>query len=103
MQMDDETRELVRRLQEQVGQLKQQVEQLQQENAGLRDQLEQAQREAARQAAPFRRPDRLNKPKDQQGKPGRKKGHEGACRAVPTRIDENQTPTANRRPLSSVL
>jgi transposase len=73
-----------------VRQLEQLVEQLQRENARLREQLAAAQRESSRQAGPFRRDPRLKKPEDQHGKPGRKKGHEGACRAIPAQIDAQQ-------------
>jgi len=55
----------------------------------LAEQLEQAQKVAARQAGPFRRPERLKKPADQHKKPGRPAGHVGACRAKPDVIDHH--------------
>jgi hypothetical protein len=61
---------------------------LEQENRQLHEQLEEAQRAAAWQAAPFRRPERKKIPEDQKKKPGRKPGHPGAYRAVPTSVDE---------------
>jgi transposase len=64
------------RLTDQVGQLTREVGQ-------LREQLEQAQSAAARQAAPFRRPERLKVPSGQQKKPGRPVGHPGAHRKAP--------------------
>ena len=59
------------------------------ENKTLRDQLEEAQRQAARQAAPFRRRDSKKIPQDQRKSPGRPKGHPGVYRAVPEEIDEH--------------
>jgi transposase len=52
-------------------------------------QLEEAQRAAHRQAAPFRIPEtkRTTDPK----KPGRRKGHPGACRPRPDHVDEKIT------------
>ncbi len=66
----------VGRLTEELSQLREQVKQLQ-------GQLEQAQAVAARQAAPFRRPERSKKPPGQHRRPGRRAGHRGACRRVP--------------------
>lgn len=59
-----------------VGRLNQRLQQ-------VCEQLERAQAEAARQAAPFRRPDRLKKPPEQHKQPGRPVGHIGAHRKVP--------------------
>jgi len=85
----------VRLLQEQIAELQAQnsallarIEQLEQENQALRQQLEEAQRVAARQAAPFRRPEPKKVPDDQKKRPGRKPGHPGSCRAVPKHVDE---------------
>lgn len=65
--------------------LKQQVQQLGARNRQLEEQLERAQRQAHRQAAPFRRPEskRSSKP----GRPGRKAGHGGSFRPRPQQID----------------
>lgn len=57
----------------------------------LRDQLDQLRKEAARSAAPFRRPDAKKIPPDQQKKPGRPAGHPGVNRRVPDRIDATVT------------
>jgi hypothetical protein len=55
----------------------------------LQDRLEELERQANRQAAPFRRPDKKRKPRDRHRKPGRKKGHPPAYRQVPGHIDEH--------------
>jgi len=62
------------------------VQKANQRIADLQQQLEEAQRAAHRQAAPFRIPEkkRTADPK----KPGRRKGHPGACRPRPDHIDE---------------
>jgi len=52
-------------------------------------QLEQAQAANARQAAPFRRDERLKKPADRHKKPGRPMGHIGAHRKIPP-IDRHE-------------
>ena len=54
--------------------------------AALERKLDQARQEAARQAAPFRVPEKRRKAKP--GRPGRKVGHAGVCRAVPDHVDE---------------
>jgi hypothetical protein len=63
--------------------LAEQVEQLTAQVRLLAEQLEQAQGAAARQAAPFRRPERLRKLPEDCGKPGRPAGHVGAHRQAP--------------------
>lgn len=64
------------------------IEQLRQENRRLRERLEELERAAARQAAPFRRPEAKKIPAEQRKKPGRKPGHPGAFRTTPQQIDE---------------
>lgn len=85
-----------------VEQLSVQVRRLEAENARLRDQvaaltreknaalekLEKLQKEAARQAAPFRRRDAQKVPPEQHKRPGRPAGHPGVNRPVPARIDD---------------
>jgi hypothetical protein len=71
-----------------IATLEQRLTALEQANRQLREQLEEAQRAAARQAAPFRRPDRKKIPEDQKKKPGRMSGHPGAYRAVPASVEE---------------
>lgn len=66
--------------------LKQQLEAAQTVNRQLEERLEQAQREAHRQAAPFRREEKQRNPHP--GRPGRKAGHVGRFRPVPDHIDE---------------
>lgn len=79
------------------------IQQLQAENAALRaevqslhevvkkmtDRLEALEREAHRQAAPFRRKDKDKKPPDQHKKPGRPKGHPPAFRPPPPQVDDD--------------
>jgi transposase len=71
-----------------IAELEQRVADLAAENRALGDQLDEARRQAARQAAPFRRRDSERVPEARRKRPGRPKGHPGAHRAVPERIDE---------------
>src|SRR5271157_2300034 len=80
--------ERVAELQAQKAVLLARIEQLEHENLELREQLEEALRAAARQAAPFRRPERKKIPEDQKKRPGRKPGHPGFYRVVPDHVDE---------------
>jgi len=64
------------------------VEQLRARIAELEGELAEAKQAAARQAAPFRRRDKLKKPAGEKKRPGREKGHEGSYRQVPAEIDE---------------
>jgi hypothetical protein len=61
---------------------------LQQRIAALEAELAEARQAAARQAAPFRRRERLKKPAGEKKKPGRQPGHEGSYRQPPPQIDE---------------
>ena len=90
-----ELHQLVADLRQQVERLTRQSEDLTAENARLvaqnkqlQEQLVQAKREAARSAAPFRRPDAKKIPQDQQKRPGRPAGHPGVNRPLPDRVDE---------------
>jgi transposase len=74
-----------------IVELEQRIAALAAENQTLRDQLDAAQRTAARQAAPFRRRDSKKVGDGQRKRPGRPKGHPGACRAVPAHVDEHVT------------
>jgi hypothetical protein len=78
-------------LHKQVGCLIARVEELTAENQQLREQLEQARREGARQAAPFRRPERKKIAPEKKKKPGRPEGHLGMNRPVPDHVDETIT------------
>ena len=71
-----------------VAALEETVRQLQNDQQKLQEKLGEAQRASARQAAPFRRPERTKVPEGRKKRPGRPPGHPGACRAVPTQIDE---------------
>jgi transposase len=86
---------LIHELFQRVEQQQQQIDELRTENARLSDenkqlktQLEQARTEVARQAAPFRRPERKKIAKDKQKRSGRPVGHPGANRPVPDHVDE---------------
>jgi hypothetical protein len=71
-----------------VAELERRVAELTAENRALHDQLDESRRQAARQAAPFRRRDSQKVPEDRKKRPGRPKGHPGAHRAVPAQVDE---------------
>jgi transposase len=81
--LKDEVRDLRRQLQQAL----QRGDQLADENRQLKDRLEELEREAARQAAPFRRRERKKVDPAKKKRPGRKPGHVGACRAVPDHVD----------------
>src|SRR5579875_1385796 len=70
-----------------VAALEEAIERLQKERQRLQEQLDEARRAAARQAAPFRRPERAKAPEGQRKRPGRKPGHPGSYRAVPDHVD----------------
>jgi transposase len=70
-----------------VAELEKRIVDLVAENKALRDQLDDAQRQAARQAAPFRRRDSKKVPDEKRKRPGRPKGHPGSHRVVPTHVD----------------
>ncbi len=79
----DELEKLVAELTQRLRQAEQDNQRLRDENRRLREQLEAAQRAAARQAAPFRREERLKKAEADRKRPGRAAGHLGACRPTP--------------------
>ena len=66
--------ELIDQLRQQIGELEKKIQELEQT--------------AARQAAPFRRRDKIKKPPEQHKRPGRPPGHPPAFRPPPTQIDE---------------
>jgi hypothetical protein len=72
-----------------VVELERRVAELTAENRALYDQLDESRRQAARQAAPFRRRDSQKVPEARRKRPGRPKGHPGARRSVPAQIDEH--------------
>ncbi len=65
------------KLSELVREQNRRIAELEEENAELR-------RAAKRQAAPFRRRESKNTPKKKQKRPGRRAGHQGACRPRPS-------------------
>lgn len=69
-----------------IEELEKKIRDLNDHNNGLSKKVEELEKKAARQAAPFRRPDnhRVEEPK----KPGRKKDHPGSYRPIPDRVDE---------------
>jgi len=85
----------IARLREENRKLRAEVQQLHQERDRLADQVRQLQqrveeleREAARQAAPFRRSDKKRVDPARRKRPGRKPGHRGAYRPIPKHIDQ---------------
>lgn len=68
-----------------IQELEGQIKDLNDRNNGLNARLEQLEKAAARQAAPFRIPEKKRKldPK----KPGRPKDHPGSCRPIPKTVD----------------
>jgi len=77
----DELLSVIELLREENRQLHARVKQLEEE-------VEAAKKVAARQAAPFRRRERLKKPPGEKKKPGSKEGHPGHYRQAPAVIDE---------------
>jgi hypothetical protein len=75
-------------LRAQVAALEETVRGLLEQQRQLQEKLTEQTRAAARQAAPFRRRERLKVPADQKKAPGRPKGHPGASRPVPEHVDE---------------
>jgi hypothetical protein len=86
--MSDVPPETIDELRRENAALRQQVQALQQTCKQLQEQLEQVQRDGKRQAAPFRRRPEDKVTDDSKKRPGRKPGHRGSSRAVPTSIDE---------------
>lgn len=72
-----------------VAELVRRIADLVAENRALRDQLDEAQRQAARQSAPFRRRDSQKVPESRRKRPGRPKGHPAAYRPVPAQVDDH--------------
>jgi transposase len=79
---DDE----VERLRRRVAELELENEKLREEKSQLEEKIKAISREAFRQAAPFRRRDRLRSKAPK--KPGRRPGHPGSRRPVPKQVDE---------------
>jgi hypothetical protein len=75
-------------LRAQVAALEATVRGLLEQQRQLQEKLDEQTRAAARQAAPFRRRERLKVPAAQKKTPGRPKGHPGAYRPVPEHVDE---------------
>jgi transposase len=86
--MDADTQALIERLLARIAELEAENQALRQQLGALQQRLEQAERAAARQAAPFRRPDPKKVAPAKQKRPGQPKGHPGAQRAIPESIDE---------------
>ncbi len=79
-----ELEEQIRVLEEQIRVLKEQIGSRDEQIRELGEALEKAKRAGKRQAAPFSRGKKKKNPK----KPGRKKGHPGARRKNPKRVDK---------------
>ncbi len=84
----EQLRQEIQSLRGVIAELEKRIADLVVENKTLRDQLDDAQRQAARQAAPFRRRDAKKVPEDRRKSPGRPKGHPGVYRPVPEEVDE---------------
>jgi transposase len=84
----DELFELVGQLRKQVARLEAEASELRSQNATLKAELAEAKQAAARQAAPFRRREKLKKPDGEKKKPGQKPGHPGHYREPPPEVDE---------------
>ena len=78
--------EAIQQMQQEIEDLQKQIRDLNDRNNGLSTKVEQLEKAAARQAAPFRIPDKHRRldPK----KPGRQKGHPGSYRSIPDHVDE---------------
>jgi transposase len=76
------------RLRRELGEARERVAELEEANRTLQGRIEQLEREAARQAAPFRRRESKKVPPERKRRPGRKPGHRGAYRRVPEYVDE---------------
>lgn len=76
------------RLRRELSEALKRIDSLEKINADLEARLKELEREAARQAAPFRREESKKVPPAEKKPPGRKPGHPGACRQVPEQIDE---------------
>jgi transposase len=92
---DSQRDELIEQLRAENAQLRKQladalstVARLEQENRDLRLRLEELEKAAARQAAPFRRPESKKVPAQQKKRPGRQEGHPGSYRRKPDYVDE---------------
>ena len=78
-----------RELREQLQQALSRADQLAAENERLTQRLEELEREAARQAAPYRRRQGKKIDPAKKKRPGRKAGHQGASRAIPDHVDQD--------------
>lgn len=108
--LQDENRALRKHLEEAL----QQVGKLLDEKERLHQRLGELERQAARQAAPFRRRERKKVDPAHKKRPGRKPGHQGAYRRVPDHVDQHlEVPLAccphcqgevqNRTPLTQYI
>lgn len=78
-----------RKLREELRQALERGDRLQGELDALRERQQELEREAARQAAPFRRRDRKKVDPANKKRPGRKAGHPGAYRQIPKHVDQD--------------
>jgi hypothetical protein len=77
---------VIQQMQKEIADLKRQIQDLNDRNDGLSSKVEALEKSAARQAAPFRIPDK-HRSSDPQ-KPGRPKGHPGVHRSIPDHVDQ---------------
>jgi transposase len=77
---------VIEELRTEIQTLREQIQDLQNRNDGLSAKVAALETKTARQAAPFRIPEKQRQLQPQ--KPGRKAGHAGSCRPVPEVVDE---------------
>lgn len=87
--METDLKLVVRDLEQRLDQALRRIDELVAENHHLNQRVEQLQKEAARQAAPFRKPETKKVPAELRKRPGRPVGHPGVNRPVPETVDEH--------------
>ena len=85
MGSDEDIKSLLAQVLVEVGELREENRQLRERVSELEDEVLEARRAAKRQAAPFRRKEKI--PQEKQKKSGRKVGHEPAFREPPQQVD----------------
>jgi len=91
-----ELQDTIRKLEARIALLEAALNESRSQQSKLQSNLDEVDRQAHRQAGPFRIPDKKRKSNPQ--KPGQKKGHPGIYRATPSHIDENIEVTLDKCP-----
>ena len=94
----DQQAEDSRALRQEKQHLEEENKRLRQQIAELEERLAALERAGLRQAAPFRRKPAQKIPVEKQKRPGRKHGHPGSCRPVPTLLDGEEELSLERCP-----